>query len=338
MNMLNTPSPTDEAWEKRKSGEGSRTPPVEVVEKRTKTYRYFICQYEDCPNNKTLIKRKISQRGRMPSFHAGCQKTRKAEDQRKRAEKYAIDRANGVTDPDRPKTPADRRNTKGDICGAKRAQGAEGVCCLPAGWGTDHLGSGHCKLHTGATPNGYMHAAKEDAQRLMMKDMPTMGNPQDIGPHEAILQEVKRTSGHVEWLRMVIASIGIDPMSPAAEIAQEESGFLPEGAKKAMIQFTEAGMDAGAWVKIYQDERKHLVSVCKAAVAMGCAERTVALAEDQGRMVASVIRKVLGDPTLALTNAQQAAVPEIVRRELEVIDVASSEVQVQQVPATTPSR
>lgn len=36
------------------------------------------------------------------------------------------------------------------ICGAKTRQG--GGCKQKAGWGTDHVGIGRCKLHGGATP------------------------------------------------------------------------------------------------------------------------------------------------------------------------------------------
>jgi hypothetical protein len=37
-----------------------------------------------------------------------------------------------------------------DKCGAKNRQGTP--CSRPAGWGTDHVGQGRCKLHGGASP------------------------------------------------------------------------------------------------------------------------------------------------------------------------------------------
>lgn len=37
-------------------------------------------------------------------------------------------------------------------CGAKTRAGSP--CRLPAGWGTDHVGEGRCKLHGGASPRG----------------------------------------------------------------------------------------------------------------------------------------------------------------------------------------
>jgi hypothetical protein len=38
-------------------------------------------------------------------------------------------------------------------CGGKKRQG-EGTCTRPAGWGTEHVGAGSCKLHGGNTPSG----------------------------------------------------------------------------------------------------------------------------------------------------------------------------------------
>ena len=37
------------------------------------------------------------------------------------------------------------------LCGAPKRQG-EGNCTQPAGWGTDHVGVGRCKLHGGCVP------------------------------------------------------------------------------------------------------------------------------------------------------------------------------------------
>ena len=46
-------------------------------------------------------------------------------------------------------------------CGA---QGRTGTPCRKsAGWGTDHAGYGHCRLHGGASPNGRVFAAKLEA-------------------------------------------------------------------------------------------------------------------------------------------------------------------------------
>jgi hypothetical protein len=39
-----------------------------------------------------------------------------------------------------------------DTCGATNRN--DEPCGLPAGWGTDHVGEGRCRLHGGATPRG----------------------------------------------------------------------------------------------------------------------------------------------------------------------------------------
>lgn len=41
-----------------------------------------------------------------------------------------------------------------NVCGRPKRDGSGDECGLPAGWGTDHVGEGACKLHGGATPRG----------------------------------------------------------------------------------------------------------------------------------------------------------------------------------------
>lgn len=41
-----------------------------------------------------------------------------------------------------------------NICGVEKRDGSGDPCGLPAGWGTDHVGEGPCKLHGGASPVG----------------------------------------------------------------------------------------------------------------------------------------------------------------------------------------
>lgn len=41
-----------------------------------------------------------------------------------------------------------------NICGRTKRDGSGDDCSLPAGWGTDHVGEGACKLHGGSVPRG----------------------------------------------------------------------------------------------------------------------------------------------------------------------------------------
>src|SRR5262245_31354772 len=68
----------------------------------------------------------------------------------------------GYQDPN-PTTPENRAR-KNPICGSKRSgksSSGPGICCMPAGWGTEHLGEGYCKLHGGTNPNNNAKLLKD---------------------------------------------------------------------------------------------------------------------------------------------------------------------------------
>ncbi|HWU23655.1 MAG TPA: hypothetical protein VN088_19105 [Nocardioides sp.] len=140
----------------------------------------------------------------------------------------------------------------------------------------------------------------------------TYGLPVDTTPEQAILDEVQRTAGHVAWL--------------AQQVQAMTKGELTWGLTKSK----EGGDDRGeteeavppVLLRLYQEERKHLVVVCAAAMRAGIEERRVKLAEQQGALVAQVIRAVLGD--LNLTADQQALVPVVVPARLRELLTTSS--------------
>lgn len=55
--------------------------------------------------------------------------------------------------------PQDKENEPGKRCGAKNRKG--NPCGRPAGWGTDHPGSGRCKLHGGLSTGPKSEAGKK---------------------------------------------------------------------------------------------------------------------------------------------------------------------------------
>src|ERR1022692_962003 len=87
-------------------------------------------------------------------------------------------------------------NRKGPFCGGKKRQG-DGTCTQPAGWGTEHQGTGCCKLHGGGAPSSNTAAMMERATQAVK----TYGLPRDISPTDALLEEVRYSAGHVSWLR-----------------------------------------------------------------------------------------------------------------------------------------
>lgn len=188
-------------------------------------------------------------------------------------------------------------------CGAKTRAG--GQCQRPAGWGTDHVGAGKCKLHGGRTPSG-----RKAAQRIQaVEAVASYGLPREIDPHSALLEELHRTAGHVAWLADLIG---------AGVLSKENN---PTGRRRTikLDQPTLAGDIPSVWVQLYHEERKHFAAVAKTCIAVGIEERRVLIAEQQGSLLAQVIRGVLTD----LGVADRPEVPSVVRRHLTLVSAAS---------------
>lgn len=199
--------------------------------------------------------------------------------------------------------------TKGPLCGAKRSKNYAtnpddpGTCTQPAGWGTDHVGYGHCRFHGGTSRQNKVAADREMAAELILKREMTYGAPKVIGPHEALLEEIHRTAGHVAWLQWVVSEL--DPTD--------------------LTILSPQGITPTVWLEMYGKERDRLVNVCRAAISAGCQERTVQLEEDKGRLLAMVIRDILWDKALLLSPEQKHLAGEVVRKHLMILDANQRE-------------
>lgn len=178
-------------------------------------------------------------------------------------------------------------------CEAKTRGG--GRCQRPAGWGTDHVGVGSCKLHGGSTPAGRKSAQRQAAANAVV----TYGLSREVDPHAALLEELHRTAGHVAWLEQKIA--GFETDGELKQYAGSEDGLLWE--KPAV------------WVELYHRERKHFAEIAKTCISVGIEERRVRIAEQQGQLIAQVIRGVLTD----LGVIDRPETPSVVRRHLTLV-------------------
>jgi len=168
-----------------------------------------------------------------------------------------------------------------------------------------------CRYHGGSTKRSKDASNRKRAENVAAKAMATYGAPVDIDPVEALLGEVHRTAGHVAWLQSRIEELTNDQLIwSKTETVDKRSSEFPG------IDTTESAVPH-AWLKLYQQERSHLVSVCKTAIAAGIEARRVKLAEDQGSLMVEVIRGILGD--LHLNVEQQALVADVVPRRLRMV-------------------
>lgn len=211
-----------------------------------------------------------------------------------------------VTDPNEPQ---DRDKPERRYCGGPKRQ-SEGTCTRPAGWGTSHPGIGRCKLHGGSTPS---HVAKAEKQlreaRLRNALALAYGDDvPDIEPAEAMLRAVSWKYAEVLALRIEVAALEREEMvwgTTRVKEGGDDRGTTEEARPNI-------------WWQMLRTAEEQLVKFAAAARSAGCDERRLQLAEQQGQMLAGVIRRIL--ERLGLTEDQQALVVTVVPEELRSID------------------
>lgn len=183
-----------------------------------------------------------------------------------------------------------------DTCNARKrlkkgqATPKNPYCSRPAGWGTDHLGIGRCKLHGGNVPNHRQAAQTELAKR----GVEAFGLPLNIEPHEALLQELHRTAGIVEFYQQQINALEteanmVGPVGTSGTARDTDLEHTPKA-------------EANIWIRLHKEEREHLVRVAKTCIDAGIQERQVQIAEAQGALFANAIRGLLSALEINLTS------------------------------------
>lgn len=191
-------------------------------------------------------------------------------------------------------------------CAALKRDGKP--CRKREGWGTPHPGYGLCRVHGGNSPNGIANARSAEAAKLVEQ----YGLPREIDPHDALLEELARTAGHVDWLRVQIGTFAESELvGPVGQSGTGKDGTThhPEGKPNP-------------WLALYQDEREHLVRVASACAKAGIEERRVRLAEAQGKVIVNVLRGVLGELGIA---ADDPRVGPAVRKQLAAVNGTATE-------------
>jgi hypothetical protein len=137
-----------------------------------------------------------------------------------------------------------------------------------------------------------------------------------VAPDVALLEEVHRSAGHVAWLGEKVAELEAEDLvwGKTEEVEKQATEF---GGTDTTFKAV-----PNIWLTLYQQERKHLASVCKDALAAGIAERQVKLAEQQGVLLAAVISRVLN--RLGLNDEQRALIATVVPEELRAAATADA--------------
>lgn len=218
-------------------------------------------------------------------------------------------------------------------CGSRLATPRDGeevsYCLQPAGAGTDHVGFGHCKFHGGNTPSGKKAGKKKEVEAIVRRHREerlrfggSRHDPDiaDLGPHEVLLEEVRRSVAMVRWIEERIANWNIVDLATLRDLPTDakdrELAGLP-ALQTETFKGTPMATDAHSWLIVYRDERAHMIRVSKLAIDSGVQERLVRIAEQQGEMLTVAIRAILA--ALSLSPEQQELVPQVVPQILRQI-------------------
>lgn len=167
-----------------------------------------------------------------------------------------------------------------------------------------------CHKHGGSAPQVRAKAAARIAEHQARYAAEKLAVPIDTTPEQALIDEVKRAAGMVAFYQARIEEIDADDRDSLVwgKTKEDMSGEFPGPTYEAV---------PNVWLQLWNQERDRLTRVATAAIKAGIEERRVKLAEQEGALVAAVIRRILDQ--LGLTPEQVALVPVIVPKELRAL-------------------
>jgi hypothetical protein len=146
------------------------------------------------------------------------------------------------------------------------------------------------------------------------------GGPVEVDPAQALLDEVARTNGHIQWLQNQILTS--DPQA-FGEMAWRRAENANNSTRTIRPEDQEAIPSAytGVWLDLYIAERKHLLTAADKAIKAGVVDRMVRLQESQGVALAMVLARILD--RLQLSEEQRDVAAEVVATELRSLTASA---------------
>lgn len=168
-----------------------------------------------------------------------------------------------------------------------------------------------CKWHGGNTPNAKKAAAQRLQEDQARADAARFAARTDIHPADALLELVQYQAGIVDYWRGRVEDVNDADLEWG--VTREKTGGDDAGTT------SEAAPHIA--YRLLTEAQDKLAAYAAAALKAGVDERRVRLAEQQGALVAQVIRGVLA--ALNLTPEQEALVPRVVPEQLRLLTAES---------------
>lgn len=110
-------------------------------------------------------------------------------------------------------------------------------------------------------------------KRAPRKTAPPLGVPREVEPNAALVEEIHRTAGHIAKLGEIVDAL------PAEQLVEGVTRTVrgPDGEETVTTETA-----PNIWLRLYQQERKHLLDVSKTAHGCGV---TMALPEGEADAV-----------------------------------------------------
>ena len=165
------------------------------------------------------------------------------------------------------------------LCGSRKRQGA-GTCTQPAGWGTDHVGAGACKLHGGCLPNHQATAISELARAEVGRlGFEPVGDP---------LAQLADTAGELVAIK--------DRLRSHVERLTEYRTLSAEGTEQLRAELS-----------AYQQALRDTVSVLAVMARLNIGERMAKVSEAQLELMEKALRAALVELGLGLEDQDRGA-------------------------------
>ena len=192
-------------------------------------------------------------------------------------------------------------------CSAKRRNG-EGC----GAWAVK--GATVCRMHGGSSPQARAAAARRVQEEKAAKAAQRLAQPIETDPSQALLDLVSSAAGEVAYWRNRVDEIqDRDEKRLTSGLTKITEGKDRGGVTTLRTVETIAAIEYRMWTAA-QDR---LAQYATAALRAGVEERRVRLAEDQGALVAQVIRRILD--RLDLSEWQAEMVGSVVPEELRAL-------------------